>query len=665
MQRQLGVYRLVLCAVILFLICFSGMAKAGDPSPAAITPPADPDFQCIKEDDKAKFTIVPWFTPDQPYLGKDVDENAIPNQTGDDSTPTASPATPSAEDKTPLKEKIINGTTDFVIERAQDEVSRWVTADILHKFCDGGENEPLQTLFKTLCGLNKQFGRDSNAIVSEHTALINAFRQDLEALPSNLVCGITKTPDEKRIAYLTYNIMLEVRKGARAENLIAGLAENAKIQEECDDKDKDGNKKEINKGSCELYLSGAMMQSFIKTKAKNLKKKADNIDSFKKALNDKLDEDSDKIGTQMVSTVKDAIKDASQIESLITVTNYTINDIKKQRQLINSASKTSEMVAPALTIINDTAQLMKKDYEVIWPLIGKDKNPNIIDAFDMVSDATSGRYSEAFTKSGKLINAYGKTQCEEIKKKFPSSLKEMNCKDTIVGSLNSYHAALEKFEKGENIPPNDIEEINKQITSLKQLHAIEVYGGVFAKVASSKTSDDAKAALGQVASPVGGWRLKRENSMLSIGAMFGAFGGAEFVRSAGATQSNGRFTPTAALFVPIGVDYTHVNIPGNLIKTTGVLLSIFDLGSVANARLTGGNAKGDTKNSSNTGATQLVSPGLYLHFNAGKSPFVWGIGGSYTPQLRTVNVDGGEKHGAYRVGLFIAVDLMLFPFKIF
>lgn len=184
-------------------------------------------------------------------------------------------------------------------------------------------------------------------------------------------------------------------------------------------------------------------------------------------------------------------------------------------------------------------------------------------------------------------------------------------------------------------------------------------------LAEAEDAGGVSAALARAAAPVGSWKLKRQRRLWSITALVGAAGGYEFpVRDrldAQATNSG----PAGGGIAPIGLEISRPLGSSSI----GLLLSVIDVGQITWSRLreTRRSAtEAGTKSLPSAELSQVFSPGGYLVFSAGKSPFAFGVGASFAPDLRafTYDVSGSPVErdvSVWRIGLFVAVDVTLFP----
>ena len=199
--------------------------------------------------------------------------------------------------------------------------------------------------------------------------------------------------------------------------------------------------------------------------------------------------------------------------------------------------------------------------------------------------------------------------------------------------------------------------------------------GAFVVALSEATDPEAvRGALEAAAAPVGSWRLKKASPSITITALVGVGGGIEGIANAqgverGNLPGKGKLSRATALgfFVPLGLDFSTGGS-----NDVGLFLSLLDLGQYGWARVSAVNKTTEmniTEASidSNVNALNLLSLGAYARVRLGDSPFVFGVGGSYSPGLRQIRVVGDDEPRTFSMwrGLaFLAVDVTLFPIHI-
>ncbi len=106
-------------------------------------------------------------------------------------------------------------------------------------------------------------------------------------------------------------------------------------------------------------------------------------------------------------------------------------------------------------------------------------------------------------------------------------------------------------------------------------------------------------------------------------------------------------------------------------RTAGGFFSILDLGQLVSARLAPKiTAEGDkATTASEVKVLSVLSPGAYFKLGIARTPLVVGVGAAYAPALRgyykTTSTGAAQDTGALatiRIGVFIAVDVTIFPF---
>jgi hypothetical protein len=179
-------------------------------------------------------------------------------------------------------------------------------------------------------------------------------------------------------------------------------------------------------------------------------------------------------------------------------------------------------------------------------------------------------------------------------------------------------------------------------------------------------SADVSAAFARAAAPIGSWKLKRQKVLWSITALVGGGIGYEepFHQHLGSQEIKGGFA--GGLIAPVGIE---LSFPLPKSSSIGLLVSVLDIGQITWSRLGEKNetpTDAGTKSLPDPSLSQVFSPGAYVVFGLGHSPFTLGAGGSIAPDLRQYtyelsSVSTEQSVTVWRVGLFIAVDVTLFP----
>lgn len=230
----------------------------------------------------------------------------------------------------------------------------------------------------------------------------------------------------------------------------------------------------------------------------------------------------------------------------------------------------------------------------------------------------------------------------------------------------------------QSLPQDDKDEKNKAGYTFGQtLKKITRYAPFVAEIASAKSSKDVAAAFEAAAAPVGSYKVKFDRTTVAVNAFVGLSGGAEWLLAERATGSS----PWFGLSAPVGLHISRPFGEGGYLPV-GAMLSVLDVGTLTQQRFAqdvkdttkdeNGNSqdiKGTASQASNFGWQQFFSPGVYVTVGLGSrecpSPFILGVGGSFVPNLRRVELTDAAKTSfdspVFRFGAFLALDLTLFP----
>ena len=188
---------------------------------------------------------------------------------------------------------------------------------------------------------------------------------------------------------------------------------------------------------------------------------------------------------------------------------------------------------------------------------------------------------------------------------------------------------------------------------------------IIVELANADSSDQVAQTLDAAAAPVGSYRGKFDAPSVSLNAFLGGAFGAEHVSGV----DRGFGSAVGSVFAPVGIHATVPFLPSALSNYVhvGGMVSIIDVGAIASTRLnaeTGGRIAEEQQVS----FLQVLSPGAYLTVGALRAPLVLGAGLSIVPEGRTAEVlqeDGTTAAVALpvvRAMGFLAVDLTLFSF---
>lgn len=190
-----------------------------------------------------------------------------------------------------------------------------------------------------------------------------------------------------------------------------------------------------------------------------------------------------------------------------------------------------------------------------------------------------------------------------------------------------------------------------------------------ANLAEVKSREDMELALQAFALPVGSFRMKRlENEprgYAMLNAYLGYSGGMEWL-----IPSDGIPTAKMSYFqglcLPVGVEF-GTSTGKRVISSVGLFMSPIDLGTMASYRM-GQDSVGSLKvnNRDQISFRNIFSPSAMLTFGISRNkPITLAIGGQYAPEQRTLvntNLNTNSDIAVWRVFATLAVDLSLFRF---
>lgn len=181
-----------------------------------------------------------------------------------------------------------------------------------------------------------------------------------------------------------------------------------------------------------------------------------------------------------------------------------------------------------------------------------------------------------------------------------------------------------------------------------------------AGLAEAEDPADARRAIELIVAPVGGYGRKREAGAgvyVTLNSYVGAGGGVEVswgaVEEADGTAECGA-RPAGAAF-PMATLGLDLGGPVGGGWSLGAHVSALDLGGLAAARFDASDTEATRVN-----VTQVFAPGAWLVLGTSHAPFAFGLGAEATPALRE---DGstGQPLNTVRVSAFVAMDLVLLP----
>ncbi|OGW50886.1 MAG: hypothetical protein A2078_10980 [Nitrospirae bacterium GWC2_57_9] len=508
--------------------------------------------------------------------------------------------------------EVILGLSKFISERAEAELTTWFLDNMLEKLCS--EHESIY--FPQACLMNKNF---SSANIPSRIALVDALRNDLERLPPTILCKIheVSNKDQARLYYYLAYVLDQTRKGSPAANVVGGLAENESILAAC----RADNQSQL----CSLYEAGLFMQAYLNsTQAAEIDWRQFILNTYTKIVKDNVYKEQ----TRKKYFARIAGYELKYKQALVAA-NGIVDDITAQIKKISELKDDQVDLKRTLLLqisrhVVEIVSIQLKLYQLAETL-----DATYLDvALDTTAKIAAGMYSEALTDIADLLQQRRLRACEAMKQKY-----------NLAGDCGAIKCVKKFCDKKE--------ECESLLKATAGEYVLQYLPGI-AELAAAKSKDEVKTVLGTVASPVGAWKVKKDTSLISFGALVGGQVSREKVSG---EQKQGFVT---GLFAPVGLDMTFKTWDG------GVFLSALDLGNLLSARFSNTET---VESKSNVGIEQVISPGIYLHKNSSSSPFVWGIGYSRTPKLRTVELENGEKQerASNRIIVFVSIDVTIFP----
>ena len=180
---------------------------------------------------------------------------------------------------------------------------------------------------------------------------------------------------------------------------------------------------------------------------------------------------------------------------------------------------------------------------------------------------------------------------------------------------------------------------------------------VFAEVANAKSSDEVARVIDAAAAPVGSYRMKYKNSMVSLSALVGGGGGTDFIL--GEEKSGHTRQIVFTVSSPVGLHFTGPFELGKYKLHGGAMVSLVDFGPLLSFGF-GGDS--DVKKDPDVTLEDILAPGFYFTLGVcSKLPVIIGAGAAYVPNLVVKDGDEEKESAAVRVQAFVGVDVTIFP----
>ena len=200
--------------------------------------------------------------------------------------------------------------------------------------------------------------------------------------------------------------------------------------------------------------------------------------------------------------------------------------------------------------------------------------------------------------------------------------------------------------------------------SERAINAVLTYGTFMANMINAKTSDQVKRILQAATLPPGSSRIKRETvSSFTINSYLGLGAGRDRLLNIPSNIDITKDALGASLSVPIGFTYSFVPKKWRRKSSFSLHMPLIDLGAITAYRQNPDNDNYSIDNLPDFSWNNLFSPGLFVVYNVGNSPFSIGFGGQYGPQLREIKLNTGEavNVNSWRFPMiFVSIDVPFF-----
>ncbi len=237
-----------------------------------------------------------------------------------------------------------------------------------------------------------------------------------------------------------------------------------------------------------------------------------------------------------------------------------------------------------------------------------------------------------------------------------------NTKKYLLEKYNAYEEkAFKKYLLKETVELNEENELNELFQafvpellskeSIKSNHQLVKFIHFVNDVAYSDSSEAYEKAIEAFVLPVGSSSLKEKaKQYYALNSFPGILGGIEKTDGLKSAHFVG-FTAPVGLYIQPWGSYRN--------KTLGLFFPIIDIAAPVRLRLDSSN---DTQTLPDFEFKDIFSPGAYLVFGFGKSPFALNLGFQYGPKLRDIPTEDTSSFTAiesYRIGLGFTIDIPL------
>jgi hypothetical protein len=551
---------------------------------------------------------------------------------------------------------VVDGLASFVATRTEAELSMWIMQHFVTRMCAVEATRARKAWFPGACALSQR--SDEGEVPG--TAFISALREDIEQIPYVILRELlTRRVGEGAADGITDatraigGAIVAMRNGDEPADVLAGLADVHELQQQCRYYAMGGEKL-----GCSLAVVGEVVTT-IRERDKSGRVAASAFKFTDVFENPALRE-------RLTALYDSNPVDYEVVEKLLVPVGAFIQWTYEHRPPTSDASARLEH-ARLLTI-----QLLRLTDGVIHA--SYTTPPRTLDtAQDALKAADAmlrGDYGEGARKLVRLLDmlldehSHSHADMAKEAKKANEKPAGTDKQSSISVQQVSLFGLRRQVAKKARATQAEVERKRDALTSLRR------YIVLAADLAAAKTSAEVQAAIQAAAAPVGGWRIKRQGFTVSLSALAGVHFGVEVVPK----KDHG---VTIAPIASVGIDLSGP--VGKKGVTLGGFVSILDLGQLVSARLYSnadrkpeeGATEEKAETASEVKVVSVLSPGAYFKVGLGRSPFVFGAGAVYAPALRgyfkgpNAGVEKVETAvlSAIRIGIFLAVDVTIFPFR--
>jgi hypothetical protein len=501
----------------------------------------------------------------------------------------------------PLGATVVSGLTDFLLQRARDEVVQSVFRDLARLF---ENNSDLATLFPNLHAMVR--AADNLTFRTLIPALRVAGEEDLRKLPVNVADpGLSfwsgGVPWEVQAVSLIAQRATDVMSGVPFEESAAKLANLSRDQLGQDD-----------------VRTAFRLIGMLARERSALQLAHSAHPKFAKW-----------VGNVASGPIERLLENQTTRRVFLTILLYDL-EADGLRNLVDSANDTVDRILNAYRRIRSIESFAQQ-------------SRNNATSFDVLRAV-----SEALDIAGALVPPDVRPRAERALATARGLLRMLQDRDHGQLLLVVVSAIPEK--EGD---------AGKALVKLKRVVALA------AALADASSSEGVRHALEAWADPVGSFRERRRSGAVrvSVVSYVGVAGGVEWVQDVVPDMSvKGEF---AGMFVPVGLELSFglgdasLGIMASMLNV-GTLASL-RLGGLDAETATDTLA---VSSEPEFGLQHIFAPGVWVTLGiTGRYPVAIGFGVEYAPNLRAVEGDAGTvERNALRVVGFIGVDLTLFRF---